>query len=239
MITKENGHQTNITMQDIAGLEDHQVRNPYWFNTGTGELFQTDKHHSREFAIFPEMVGTTHADLEADLPYDRQTQYFEWVLGYTNLLLARGWARIDTPSPDEIIVWAGGLDWAEIAIRCAADLSGAPVERMTVCVWVDNDAQSTQASRAIFHLAGSEAKEAVASGLSRWARPELHTKNWSRSTFGAVPDANAPSKMRAAPAQNAWHGLDEESRAVIASMIAKGDPEGRATGRCPFGHGVR
>ena len=100
------------TMQDDTGIEDNQLLSPYWLNAKTGELLQTDKHHSRQFAIFPEMVGFTHDDL-ARLPMDRQSDYVGWAIAYTNLMLASGWVRIDFTSSDGVAIWAGGVDWAE------------------------------------------------------------------------------------------------------------------------------
>lgn len=221
------------TMQDESGVPDEHLDNPYWFNAQTGVLIQTAQHHSRQFAIFPEMVGFTHKDL-ARLPFDKQSDFVSWAIGYTNLMLASGWVRIDVTTLGEIAIWAGAVDWAEAALQCAVELTDASPNRLTVSLWADNDSYSTADSRQVIRLAGEDLSLALAWGLGRWARRHFNDKRWERSTYGIVPH-QASSKMMRAGNGDPTRDLAPE---VISEILSAHGQQKRTEqrGKCPFGH---
>ncbi len=221
----------NPTMQEMAGLPDDQMLNPYWFDTTTGVVIQTEKHHGRDFALHPELIGVTHDEVD-QLPYDRINDRFRWTIAYTNLMFARGWVRIDFTTENAFAVMAGGLDWADMAIERAAKMVEGPVDRLTAFVIVSNKPGTTSDSFQTFRLCGDEAAFAIRHGLSRWAKPTLHRKDWSETTHRQVQDA-PPSKIRSGSSSD-LSALPPEVLAMIEQVRAREAPD---EPRCPFGFG--
>lgn len=180
-------------MIPMIGLPRSMLRNPYWFNANTGERIAPDgNHHYLMFTHHPECLGLEHGDL--NFRPSREENRELWEIAYTDTVISLGWTRVDVVGDGTVVVVAGRLDWAQIALGIIPEISAAPVSRLIIVVFPQALTSPAHVQR--FDLTGQKLAQALKFGLDCGASAELiharpPSKMASHSGLGRCPFGRA------------------------------------------------